>query len=360
MNRPLILFGLAGLIVNLALAGSSSSMEPSTAEARPDRAAAALIVGPEQTENNCASCHELEAQAWRASRHHLGFTDRHSTDRAKEVLKNMGQRSMKRGDSNSCRDCHYTSLLSRDRLSPKWGVSCESCHAPAKNWVDVHNKQQGLAEGATIKWGEGREESLENHKARMKSSVTAGMLHPSMLYEIASNCLGCHVVPNEAVVNRGGHLAGSIDFDLVAWSQGEVRHNFLGGSSGSEHGRNALASPEKQRMMFIIGCLVDLEHTTRSLTLVEEEGGRFHKAMLDRASRLRTRLERIAQATEREEFSEILALLPSQIDASTGVDEEVPTRIAEVARGLQRDLGEVDLSATDPLLPSEFKGTPVE
>ena len=37
-------------------------------------------------------------------------------------------------------------------------------------------------------------------------------------------------MPHEQLVNVGGHVAGSESFELVSWSQGLVRHNFLSGN----------------------------------------------------------------------------------------------------------------------------------
>ena len=67
------------------------------------------------------------------------------------------------------------------------------------------------------------------------------MNNPHNIYLIARQCYDCHTVPNERLVNVGGHLAGSQDFELVAWSQGMVRHNFLrtGGTTNAVLSRNS-------------------------------------------------------------------------------------------------------------------------
>ncbi len=50
------------------------------------------------------------------------------------------------------------------------------------------------------------------------------MIRLHAIYDLAKTCYGCHVVPQEDLVNKGGHRAGSA-FELVSWSQGEVLHN---------------------------------------------------------------------------------------------------------------------------------------
>ena len=80
------------------------------------------------------------------------------------------------------------------------------------------------------------------------------MIRPSSLYRLAKNCYSCHVVPQEDLVNKGGHPAGSA-FELVSWSQGEVRHNTWH-SKGKE---NVPASAARKRMLYLVGLGVELE-----------------------------------------------------------------------------------------------------
>src|SRR5690606_16402073 len=96
--------------------------------------------------------------------------------------------------------------------------------------------------------------------ARWKSADSKGMIRPRALYTLAKNCLGCHVVPHEELVNKGGHRAGSA-FELVSWSQGEVRHNTWH-SKGKE---NVPASAARKRMLYLVGLGVELETGLRAV-----------------------------------------------------------------------------------------------
>ncbi len=328
----------------------------SFADLEQEKRRATRTVGPEKVENNCASCHELEAEAWRHSRHYIGFSDRHRSDRAKEVLRNLSQRSMKRGTAtNNCRQCHYTSVLKRDRLTPTWGVSCESCHAPAAQWIDVHNKVGGAANGVTIEWGDGRGETVEQHTARMKAAEGKGMVHAGMIYDIAANCLTCHAVPNELLVNDGDHKAGS-DFDLVAWTQGEVRHNFLSSHGAPANPSNRAASPERRRIMYIVGAMTDLEYSLRNLLSVKEKGKTFHVAMIDRVNRLRGRIARVLEVVDIPELEAAIQLVPDPVTASTKLDRNVPGKFRDAARLFADQYKAADLSAIDDQIPTMVKG----
>ena len=94
-----------------------------------------------------------------------------------------------------------------------------------------------------------KDQETPAHKAeRLRKLAAAGMIGPDNVYDLANNCYGCHLVPNEKLVNVGGHKAGS-DFELVAWSQGEIRHNnwYTGGKE------NRQATLEEKRKMYVIG-----------------------------------------------------------------------------------------------------------
>ena len=86
------------------------------------------------------------------------------------------------------------------------------------------------------------------------------MIRPASLYRLAKNCYGCHVVPQEDLVNKGGHPAGSA-FELFSWSQGEVRHTTWH-NKGKE---NPPASAARKRMLYLVGLGVELETGLRAV-----------------------------------------------------------------------------------------------
>jgi hypothetical protein len=61
-------------------------------------------------------------------------------------------------------------------------------------------------------------------------------------------------------VNKGGHPAGSA-FELMSWSQGEVRHNTWH-SKGKE---NVAAGAARKRMLYLVGLGVELETGLRAV-----------------------------------------------------------------------------------------------
>ncbi|MEP3047258.1 MAG: cytochrome c family protein [Roseibium sp.] len=206
----------------------------SGASANPD-----MVVGP----NECAECHKKETSAWQNTHHFSTFRELPKSKEAKEIASKMGVKRLK-ADS-LCLGCHFTVKTEGDKPKAISGISCESCHAPSKDWYKLHSGFSGKKEG---------QESKEEIASRWEKSEAAGMIRPAMTYTLAKNCFSCHLVPNEELVNKGGHAAGS-PFELVSWSQGEVRHN----SWYNKGKANPEASLERKRMLFLVGRIVELE-----------------------------------------------------------------------------------------------------
>jgi hypothetical protein len=235
----------------------------------------AKIVGADQ----CAKCHQQEVQQWMRTPHYATFDSLHRTPRAKEIAQRLGERSIKR--SRTCTQCHYTEQQQAERLRVVAGVSCESCHGAAADWLAVHADYGGAEVTKET-------ESAEHRAKRVEESIARGMNNPHNIYLIARQCYDCHTVPNERLVNTGLHLAGSEEFELVAWSQGIVRHNFLrtGGTT------NAALTPAEMRVTFVVGVMTDLEYSLRAVAAATEKAT-FGVTSAKRAARMKRRLHEI-------------------------------------------------------------------
>ena len=230
----------------------------------------------------CKECHfhELVGKAWSASTHSASFQTRYKTAEAKSILKKLKAadvtgvaRSMK--SSDRCIQCHFSGTVSgAGKFSAKEGISCESCHGAAEKWFERHNDF-----GA----GTAAEETPAHRQKRIADSVAGGMIRPDAIYLLTRNCLSCHVVDDEALVNIGGHSSGS-EFEVVAWSQGEVRHNFsiVEGGVKSTGPVNKEASKETRRVMYVVGWAVDLSRSLQNLAKAKTKDGAYAKDMKSR------------------------------------------------------------------------------
>ena len=291
------------------------------------------------TADSCAKCHLGEVETWKQTPHFQTFEELHRDPRAKEIAQKMGQRSIKRG--NLCINCHYTLREEDGRLKAVSGVSCESCHGAAQDWLALHNDYGGPT--ATKE-----SETPEHAEQRVAESIAAGMRNPRNLYLVAQSCLQCHTVPNELLVNQGGHLAGSDQFELVAWSQGRVRHNFLR-TDGKSNGTNPV---EKLRVMYVIGQIADLEYSTRATALATERG-KYGLTVANRAATVATRLFEIQQQINHPTLQEILlAFADAELRVNnTSQLNQIADQIKQLGIQFADEVNGTELAAVDVWLP---------
>ncbi len=247
-----------------------------------DTAASQAFVDIDKIEgaNACAECHKHEAEVWKGTHHFKTFRIMPRSKEAKEIADKM---QIKRIKSKSlCLNCHFTSRKKAGRPKPISGISCESCHAAGKDYIKRHAEFSGAKKKEL--------ESKEQAAKRWKDSEAAGMIRPATLYKLAKNCYSCHVVPQEKLVNIGGHPAGS-KFELVSWSQGEVRHN-LWYSKGKT---NTNASQNRRRMMYVVGIAVELETALRAVGVATKRKN-YAFEMAQRAAIARKNMAAIARA----------------------------------------------------------------
>jgi hypothetical protein len=109
-----------------------------------------------------------------------------------------------------CAECHATVVRGRVRS----GVSCESCHGPARRYVDVHDKQP---------YAESYRKSLPLGLADLHQKPAA----------IARKCVSCHVTPEPALA-AAGHPRGD-DFDAGRSLQKIVHWTAAFTPDGSTH-----------------------------------------------------------------------------------------------------------------------------
>jgi hypothetical protein len=230
----------------------------------------AKVLGPE----TCGGCHKLEFDKWKSTRHFMLLDTLYKNPMAQGIARKMGEKLIK--VDSICMDCHFTPRQMSGRLTATAGVSCESCHGAARDWITIHNDYGG--KGVTKET-----ETAAHKKQRYERSAQAGMFLPEQIYLLAGNCFGCHTVQNEKLVNTGGHPAGS-SFDLAA-RVNEIRHNFL----RSGRNVNAPITPERKRVMYVVGWALELEYGLRGAALSREEGT-FVKGM---ESRVRSALSEL-------------------------------------------------------------------
>ena len=131
------------------------------------------------------------------------------------------------------------------------------------------------------------------------------MLRPSQLYGVVANCYQCHTVPHEDLVNRGLHSTGS-DFELVEWSQGIIRHNFLESFLTADGTENAERPPEWKRRAYVVGRALAMEYNLRGVAVATDGDGLYLASMIDRSG---DAVDELLDITDRESIPEIQEIL---------------------------------------------------
>ena len=301
----------------------------------------AKIVGP----NACAECHKQEVEAWKGTHHFRTFREMPRNTEANEIAEKMGVRRIK--SESLCLNCHFTVQQKNNKEEPVAGISCESCHGAGQDWIKVHSGFSGKKE---------QTETKAEEEARWKLADSKGMIRPRSLYQLAKNCYGCHVVPQEDLVNKGGHRAGS-DFELVSWSQGEVLHNTWY-SKGKE---NVPASAARKRMLYLVGLSVELETSLRAVGKATVRKP-YAFEMAARADRARKQLAAAAKAApnvpeiaKMVEFAYSAGLKLNNERSLTAAADGVSTLLANITEKYDGST----MAELDGLIPGpdKFKGT---
>ena len=296
----------------------------------------AQTVGP----NACAECHKEEAAAWQETHHFKTFRDMPRNPKGKEIAEKMGVRRIT--SAGLCLNCHYTVDNKEKAVA---GISCESCHSGGQEWIKVHSGFSGKNE---------KTESKAEEEARWKLSDSKGMIRPSTLYRLAKNCYSCHVVPQEDLVNTGGHAAGSA-FELTSWSQGEVRH-----TTWYSKGKNVAADAARKRMLYLVGLGVELETALRAVGKATARKT-YAFEMAKRVDRARKQLAAAAKAAPN--VPEIAKLVEFAYSAELRLNNErllttAADGVSKVVASITEKYDGSTIAGLDSLIPGpdKFKG----
>ncbi|MFD2256088.1 cytochrome c family protein [Luteolibacter algae] len=304
------------------------------------------VIGSEK----CADCHEEEVKAWKLSAHFRSDSvhrDAKTREEAEKIAKAMGLANANAMTTSPlCTECHFTRQKTGGATKTIGGVSCESCHGGGLDFYEIH----------------GEIEKIPNRDERKQRSKAAGMLYPEDTALVGENCFNCHIIRDEKLVNVGGHIARSEGFNLVSWSQGEVRHNFYTPDHTRTKGENLPTTPERKRKLFVVGMLLDLEYSLRALSNGKTGGGAFRKAMGTRAHTIINK--------ELPAVSKILGdAAPEELKKAAEIASAVklsgdPKLVAAAADALKDPIKSLSdnhdgsaLGALDSILPKKSKGT---
>ena len=268
------------------------------------------VEGPDK----CIDCHRSESLATSKSHHATKTFDMLRSgalgNDSLEIAQKLNISPATLASKSICIECHATPQVDpqgHQIVHP--GVSCESCHGAGggdDGWLNLH-----AVYGPK---GTQRETELQEHyQSRAERCSLAGQYRSADSFQLACACYQCHLVGHETLVNRGEHPSGSDVFEYVAWSMGEVRHNFHIDQSTNAIVSTLWADPlwrpsrrrgkpeEHIRIMYVSGQLAKLFVGLSNRAQALEEGD-YASAMETYIEDARDELEAIVEEYNDQEF----------------------------------------------------------
>lgn len=313
-----IVTGMVFAMLSIVLVGQAFGNGPTPQQRISAIGSAAEPVNPHLTigSETCVKCHANEVKVWQSTPHWRTFDELHRRPEAKEIAAKLGVRSIKH--DGRCATCHYTQQtdVATGNIHAISGVSCESCHGSAKNYLDVHHDYGGEHVTRAM-------ETPQHRAARLQRSIDMGMRNPVNVFLVAQSCLRCHTTADEQLVNIGGHPTGSLEFEFVSWSQGTIRHNFVRTDGKS----NDVSSIGRLRLMFVSGMIAELEASLRA-TAKATQKATYGITSAQRTARAAQRLQSVSQKIDSPVLGEILNIF-SRVQLKLNNEAQL-TKAAEI------------------------------
>lgn len=292
-------------------------------------------VGPQK----CAECHDAEHRVWLGTAHaELYDSDEplHERSRAQEIARNLGERLIKH--DSLCLQCHFTPTVRGSRVTAVAGVSCESCHGAADDWVNEHNTWQGRQVSRAT-------EDAATTRARRARAAELGMRSPGDMYALLGACYRCHMVPDERLVQEGGHTSGGA-FDPVERVD-RIKHTFV--TAGSRE-KAAELTDARKRQLYVLGQALELEMRLRLVAEADDAG--YARRRAGPLRNVIRNLERIRRTVDLPDVEAMLGAAKGLSLEAGNADElsHAADKVAQAAESFARGHDGSRLAELDPLL----------
>ena len=175
------------------------------------------VLGP----GACGGCHTRQNEWWFQDAHYRSadpFFDGDVDNIRIATLYGLSPAQMTVG-SNLCMDCHGTVISGKESREVLDGVSCESCHGAAGDWLEPHKDET--------------DKQLGRRRPGHLAALKLGKADLRQLPVRATACVGCHYVTDPRLLSAG-HPSG----EGKDWVQAmaKVRHWDSGPAPAAELG----------------------------------------------------------------------------------------------------------------------------
>jgi hypothetical protein len=283
------------------------------------------IIGSKQCSDS--NCHSKIFDHHQKHPHETFFNTRYEEDGLK-IAKKMGIED--HFEDEKCITCHGTEVASEytnitEEEKGLFGIICETCHNPAEDWVEIHDK-----------------------KGKISQAVSKGMRPTRNLYQWSVDCFNCHRGVGESYF-KAGHKMGD-KFDLTKYSQGDFKH-WDWSKADKEKGDLDKKLQVKLGKIWLVGEVFQIQYSLQRMadSAAESEFTRKNFALLTKSAQS---LKKGSQTLPLENLNKILSLVDS-----VNPDPKSASKVLAEVKKLAKDyIHQIDQSASPP---SDFSALPV-
>lgn len=283
------------------------------------------IIGSKQCSDS--NCHSKIFEHHQQHPHETFFNIKYEEDGLK-IAEKMGIED--HFEDKKCITCHGAEVASEypkitDEEKGLFGIICETCHNPAEDWIEIHDK-----------------------KGKLSQAFEKGMRPTRNLYQWSVDCFNCHRGVDESYF-KAGHKIGE-KFDLIKYSQGDFKH-WAWSKADKEKGNLDKKLKIKLGKIWLVGEVFQVQYSLERIaeSAAESEFTRKNFALLKKYTK---NLKKGGQALPSDNLNKVLALAGSV----TSSPKSASAVIAEVKKLVKSYIHEID-QATN--LASNFAGLPV-
>lgn len=281
------------------------------------------IIGPKQCSDS--NCHSNIYDQHQKHPHETFFNAGYEEDGVK-ISEKMGVED--HFEDKKCILCHGTEVASQypkitEEETGLFGIICETCHNPAEDWIEIHDKREKISQ-----------------------AVEKGMRPTRNLYQWSVDCFNCHRGVGESYF-KAGHKMGE-KFDLTKYSQGDFKH-WDWSKADKEKGNLDKKLQVKLGKIWLAGEAFHIQYSLQRMAESSEKSEFTKKnfAMLQHSTR---NLEKVALPSDK--LNKILTL----VDLVDPGPKSASAVLAEVKKLVKEYIHEIDRS-TSPA--SDFAALPV-
>jgi len=283
------------------------------------------IIGPKQCSDS--NCHKNVFDKLLFHPHETFFNEKYEKEGTK-IAEKMNVKD--HFEDQKCIKCHGVEVASTypkvtEEEKGLFGIICETCHNPAEDWVELHDK-----------------------KGKVPEAVQKGMRDTRNFYAWSKDCFSCHRGAKEEYF-KAGHRLGE-KFDLVQYSQGDFKH-WVWSKEDKASGNLEDKLKIKTGKIWVAGEAFQVLFSTMRIS--EASGkGEYSEKNLDLLKKALANLQNVVKAIPAGNLDKLIAAA-LKVNADPGSAKGV---LEEIKTLTQAYVNEIDAS---PLPSAKFASFPI-